>query len=1213
MSKAIIGNTIVTPYPQTDWNQNDPTKADYVKNRPFYKEEKSVVLAEFNNFTENPDDPSGYAVMETISNPIGLVAYNVYIVKCVLDTGTVIETEIEANEDDNGIWLALDSSTQICDATDYCMCLTTKGIASVTVFEVKTIYHTIPQEYLDLNGTKAPSKTVSLNEVVPAGSMPSICNFEFKPTTPLCIYDLANKQVMPNQRFNGREIPFLTTTGNLIVTNKDNKVKMNKYIDSLININRNGWSVSDKLTQDGVHKVWSKKFYLTKTDYASYKEIDYGNAKNSICVFEFDESDFSETGIPAKLDNIPVATPCFYTGSDSQSWLNARVWGSQPFPMKFSYNQETGKYTMTIRGFGVGVILSYLQDYSKTYIYYQLETPCVENDFLAMGLEEGDTVTFENDYSYIQEYLDVSEFFDGHPSDNSIPNSDTTPTFSATIPQTPNDALIGFSNAAKIFNEGQTSDGEEIAQDYSWIGDGDGTTDYTKIIQNKIKELSSLSNGGTIFLGNGTYNISNFIELYDNIKLIGTGNTVIKQTDKTSHVIIVSGSNITIKDLRLRLYSMTTEEKDSLQYNSELTACIYINSDNGKNSSMYNAKYLDNIYCKNLTVDNVYLLGNYGFKYTDGTPTISNDYEHYRGCGIISERLYFNYATLTNVYISGMYRGLSGCGGSNNITIFCENTKTMAYGGGGYISLNIFGHSYYTTDADGNTISMSDEIGHFTILEQSYVAEYVYDVQWMKNIFVFEGQTMNNRYIVSQIAGASYFSNDQTADTGLKLGAWVIDYGRGNKAIENFQNTPYHIGTKYIDKTTQSSFKVNDPITQSALSGAGVWGDITSNDAFDKGSLLLSEICRYPTNSNVDKHADDHSLLFALSNNTPTEEQPIEIIIDISNRPIYALFGGFIQFDSSYIASDFEMSFDITGNNNFTNAIAVKDNIDTVWYRILHQGRFAKIYKIKIVITKALYIESLKYQNSAYTHYEIEYNPNKKVGICNIGIIDADFAGRTFLGECGGKVYGDLLLNKNSTIKNVPDPADEGDAVSKKYVDRYIGDIYNLNTDTADNLVDAINEVYDGKVDKVENYGLIHIDDYYSGDDFVSGAYDISFVGIDTVAGSETITICTPDCIQEMINPTPITETETTLELNKQYNFGEVEELSLTFPTIVDDGDVIYLTFKSGATPTALTIDTTNTCDIEVIPEANTGYEIFGKYNGEIWIINYSEYTVSEV
>lgn len=100
--------------------------------------------------------------------------------------------------------------------------------------------------------------------------------------------------------------------------------------------------------------------------------------------------------------------------------------------------------------------------------------------------------------------------------------------------------------------------------------------------------------------------------------------------------------------------------------------------------------------------------------------------------------------------------------------------------------------------------------------------------------------------------------------------------------------------------------------------------------------------------------------------------------------------------------------------------------------------------------------------------------------------------------------------------------------------------------------------------------------------------------------------------LDKKINPTPITTIPTTLTPNQQYNFGEVTELSLAFPTVANDGDVIYATFITGEAVTTLTIDTTNTCDIEFVPEANTGYEVFGKYNGSIWIVNYSEYTVSE-
>ena len=135
----------------------------------------------------------------------------------------------------------------------------------------------------------------------------------------------------------------------------------------------------------------------------------------------------------------------------------------------------------------------------------------------------------------------------------------------------------------------------------------------------------------------------------------------------------------------------------------------------------------------------------------------------------------------------------------------------------------------------------------------------------------------------------------------------------------------------------------------------------------------------------------------------------------------------------------------------------------------------------------------------------------------------------------------------------------------------HIGDLGGLNTENVDNLVGAINELHYGKVDKVEDYGLVYIDDHYDGVDFVSGAYDLRFAGVNTVAGKETITICTDYRIREMINPTPFTDIYSTLISNQQYNFGEVENLTLAFPTQAKDGDVIYLTFKSGTSPSTVT------------------------------------------
>lgn len=180
-----------------------------------------------------------------------------------------------------------------------------------------------------------------------------------------------------------------------------------------------------------------------------------------------------------------------------------------------------------------------------------------------------------------------------------------------------------------------------------------------------------------------------------------------------------------------------------------------------------------------------------------------------------------------------------------------------------------------------------------------------------------------------------------------------------------------------------------------------------------------------------------------------------------------------------------------------------------------------------------------------------------------------------------------------------------------------IGVLEHLKTDNVDNLVSAINEVYDGKVFKIPYHGLVLIEPVPNND----GEFNWDMVLIanrpiledgSVMEEGHSVTVYSVEGANNRFCPTPITVIPTTLKANKQYNFGEVETLNLAFPTVATDGDVIYLTFKSGSTPTALTIDTTNTSDIEVIPEANTGYEIFGKFNREIWIVNYSEYTVSE-
>ena len=58
-------------------------------------------------------------------------------------------------------------------------------------------------------------------------------------------------------------------------------------------------------------------------------------------VWEFDESEFINTGIPAKIHDIPIASPCFINNDNSETnVLNQDMWNGTPYPAFFSYNSE---------------------------------------------------------------------------------------------------------------------------------------------------------------------------------------------------------------------------------------------------------------------------------------------------------------------------------------------------------------------------------------------------------------------------------------------------------------------------------------------------------------------------------------------------------------------------------------------------------------------------------------------------------------------------------------------------------------------------------------------------------------------------------------------------------------------------------------------------------------------------------------------------------
>lgn len=102
------------------------------------------------------------------------------------------------------------------------------------------------------------------------------------------------------------------------------------------------------------------------------------------------------------------------------------------------------------------------------------------------------------------------------------------------------------------------------------------------------------------------------------------------------------------------------------------------------------------------------------------------------------------------------------------------------------------------------------------------------------------------------------------------------------------------------------------------------------------------------------------------------------------------------------------------------------------------------------------------------------------------------------------------------------------------------------------------------------------------------------------------------DTLNEMTKP-PETTVPTTLEVNTSYNFGHLYELSLSFPQDANDGDVIHIAFVSGDIPTNLIIDTTNTSNIDLVPEAYTIYEMYAKFNSKVgsWLANYSEWDLN--
>lgn len=876
---------------------------------------------------------------------------------------------------------------------------------------------------------------IRLGESAPAETVPSICDFVITPTTPDATYCLHDEKVRNGGIFFKHEIPLITTKGTISVVNSDGKIITEKYVDALIN-----WQgVSDTLTNEGVHKVWSDKFHFTKEP-VTQEDFSYGSGvANALYTFEFTEEDFQNSGLPAKLDNIPIVSPCFYSGDKAESMLNSRVYGSGIFPAKFYWDTSSNKYIFKVRGLYPGYIMAQLQQYTKAYFYYQLETPYDDASIIAMGISSGDTVTFTVDDNEWKTYLDENLYKDS--SSVVITTTDVKPTGFIHIPRNAADACDGMINAAKMLNNAGSVGGDVTVQGYSWIGEGDGSTDYTAKIQSKLDVLHLVSNGGTLHLGPGTYKISGSLLVYDNTRIIGDGQTIIEQTANNTHALVLCGSEIAIEDLSIKLSGTCTE----------ITAGIYVNSYNRPSVDSYDSAFPETGQVKGLTVDNVFVNGEYRFGSEDGYSVVSDAYENYKGVGIYSHRLYFNYAHIDNVHFKYLMAGVYGGGGSNYFNVTSEFCKYGLYIN--VASNNTYfvnGHSYYSTDKDGNYIAMGDAIAY---VEHDTCSTYhlrTYDAQ-AYNTLIFLGTKTSGNKVDVQFTMTNAHGLYSSHEWGLQK--WYItDYGRGNVYNDIYKHTPFHIGSYTQTIGIGPQFELSNPVIQNALSGAGIWGNISSNVEFTNCGISLRDVCRYPS----EKTVVNRWLPYILSTVAPSENNPIEIIIDYSNRPVIGVPNYFIQFDSEHVASDYTVYFDTTNTGVFNEEVSISvtgnSNI-TEYFDYPQKGTWPLItYRMKFSFTKPLQIENL---GNAMNSTTFDYNPNGNIGICNIGMTVNDYAGRSFLGECGGSLYGNVDMHQN-TLKNLPAPVDDGDAVNKAHMEARLAEIGSGNL--SEETINAIRE-----------------------------------------------------------------------------------------------------------------------------------------------------------
>lgn len=879
---------------------------------------------------------------------------------------------------------------------------------------------------------------IRLGDSAPEETVPSICDFTLTPATKnyaINVYGDSRYYFREDNVFHKLEVPLITTRGKFVVTNSDGLDECELPIPELINFS----GITDTMTCNKVTKCWSDRFYITREpDFTETIDDGSGNTlynPNTVATWVFSKKDFEKFGLPIEATDIPIVSPIF-TMVTNDKLMSTSYHVAQSYAGAFSYNAENDNYVFKCRAqsFYAGAVYNL----TKGYFCYPLKEEVHRDDnMLSLYLDAGYSVRFEQDdafdvfweYSLTQgfcPFYDESHkaLWSTKPVDASVvaPLIDVTPNVGIFVPRSVEDALYEAEHIAKRLNYGERQLSDYELNSYQWIGAGDGTTDYTDKIQSKLTELHNTTKGGIIYLGPGTYPISRSLIVYDNTQIIGNGHTIIEQRADNTHAIIWNGSNIRMCDLTIKLAGVC----------SEVTACIFANSYNTASGNR-DERYPENMYVQFCSTSNVTLVGTYNFSWSEGYPYLSDETLAYRGVGVHADKLYFNFYDCDGLTCRHLYAGLYGYGGSNNYRICVTESRYAVRGGGGNNIIDITGHTYYGFDLDGKIVSGTEYVFYGKYADTNKIMVGFYDPQYSRGIFYFDGSCKSNLYSV--MASNSGLINGTTDywETGFTV---VTDYGRGNIDIQPYRESFVGVGSALYGISGQQVWNTQfNPSVHNALSGAGVWGTITSNKEWTiNGGIGLSDVCRYPKDT-LQTH---FGLAAAICEATPSEESPIEIIIDISDRPVTNYKGFWIQFDHKYVAEKYTVSFD-TNNDGIFNWLAVvqNGNNEPVSYSFNYQTESAMVYRIKISITKALQIPDFMYRDEAYNKYTVDYNPDGLVGIVNIGMPSNEVYGRAFLGECGGSLYGNVDMHQN-TLKNLPDPVDAGDAVSKSYLENYV-------------------------------------------------------------------------------------------------------------------------------------------------------------------------------